>query len=231
MKIPFKPIENIEVEALGLLADYGRKYKPVLVPPVPVEAILEAHLGFGLEFDDLAQRLGIADALGAAWVQARRVVVDQALDPTSFPAKEGRFRFTIAHEVGHWELHRQFFMENPAQGGLFGDGKKPSIVCRTGSRKDPMEWQADCFAGFLLMPKDMVFQGWEKLRGGRQAYIAVNEIKDLKAKWGLADDNQPSVDLARTLAGDFKVSGQAMQIRLIGLGLIKTEQPEPDLFN
>jgi len=38
------------------------------------------------------------------------------------------------------------------------------------------------------------------------------------------------VEIARTLARQFRVSGQAMQIRLIGLGLIKTEKPAPDLF-
>jgi hypothetical protein len=29
----------------------------------------------------------------------------------------------------------------------------------------------------------------------------------------------------------FDVSGQAMQIRLMGLGLVRTKAPEPDLFS
>ena len=43
-KTPYMRTEDIEAATLGLLADYGRKYKPVLAPPVPVEEILEGHL-------------------------------------------------------------------------------------------------------------------------------------------------------------------------------------------
>lgn len=28
----------------------------------------------------------------------------------------------------------------------------PAIVCRTSKKRDPAEWQADCFAACLLMP-------------------------------------------------------------------------------
>jgi len=55
-------------------------------------------------------------------------------------------------------------------------------------------------------------------------------MADLSARWGLAEDKRPTVDIARALAREFRVSGQAMQIRLIGLGLIRTEKPAPDLF-
>ena len=55
-------------------------------------------------------------------------------------------------------------------------------------------------------------------------------MANLSAKWGLADDEQPTVDVAKDMARAFNVSGQAMQIRLIGLGLIRTEVPAPDLF-
>ena len=59
---------------------------------------------------------------------------------------------------------------------------------------------------------------------------AIDEIEDLKARWGLADDDRPTVDVARQLAPVFEVSAQAMQIRLIELGLIRTKVPEPGLF-
>jgi len=229
-KVPFIPTEHIEAAGLCLLAEYGRKYGEVVAPPVPVEEILEAHLGLGLEFDDLPGRIGVPDVLGATWIQDRRVLVDESLDPEENPAREGRYRFTVAHEVGHWELHRRFFVEDAAQPSLFEAAKKPSIVCRTSSRKEPMEWQADAFAGFLLMPKDMVLKAWEAHNGSLAPYIAAAEMADLSARWGLAEDKRPTVDIARALAREFRVSGQAMQIRLIGLGLIRTEKPAPDLF-
>ena len=229
-KVPFIRNEDIETAALILLAAYGRQYGAVSAPPVPVDGILESHLGLSLDFDDLPRRLGLRDALGATWMQARRVVVDQSLDPSRDASREGRYRFTVGHETGHWVLHRGFFLEAAGQQSLFGDEAKPSIVCRTGSRKDPMEWQADAFAGFLLMPKEFVFHAWEKHTGGRAPYVAEDEIKGLSEKWWLGEDTQPTVEIARMMARDFAVSGQAMQIRLIGLGLVRTEQPEPDLF-
>ncbi len=81
------------------------------------------------------------------------------------------------------------------------------------------------------MPKGMVFDQWESLNGTREPYVAVDEISDLKARWGLGDDERPTVDIARQMATVFEVSAQAMQIRLIGLGLIRTQVPVPDLFS
>jgi Zn-dependent peptidase ImmA (M78 family) len=63
--------------------------------------------------------------------------------------------------------------------------------------------------------------------------VAAEEIRELSIKWGLDAKSQPTVptvDFAREMAQEFNVSGQAMQIRLTGLGLIKTEKPEPGLF-
>ena len=228
-KVKFLPKEHIEAATLGLLAEYSRKFGEVVRPPIPVEEILEAHLGLDFAFDDLPKLLGIPDALGATWVQQRRVVIDQSLDPTNNSSKHGRYRFTVAHELGHWELHRHLFLTDPGQGCLFLEKTEPSIVCRS-KAKDPMEWQADTFAGYMLMPKEMVFEIWRRRHGELDPYIAAGEIADLNAKWGLADDDRPTVEIARELAREFKVSGQAMQIRLIGLGLIRTEVPAPDLF-
>jgi len=229
-KVKYLTHSAIENATLCLLAEYGRKYGDVIEPPVPVEAILEGHLELGLDFDDLPSVLGIPDVLGAMWFNERRVIIDQSLDATENPSKEGRYRFTLAHELGHWELHRYQYLADAKQSSLFGGDGKPSIVCRTRSRKEPVEWQADMFSGYLLMPKEMVFAAWQQRLGSMDPYIAKDEMADLSAKWGLADDEQPTVEVAKELARTFNVSGQAMQIRLIGLGLIRTEVPEPDLF-
>ena len=230
-KVTYLRPEQIEIASLKLIEQYGRKFGLVDKPPIPVEEILEAHLGLSFDFEDLAATFGVQDVLGATWIQDRRVAVDQSLDPLEYPTKEGRYRFTVAHELGHWELHRHYFLADVAQISLFEEEPKPPIVCRTSSRKDPMEWQADHFAGYFLMPGEMVFNAWEAMHGNREPYVAEKEMADLSAKWGLAENQQPTVEIARTLAREFKVSGQAMQIRLLGLGLIKTKKPDPDLFS
>ncbi len=225
----YLPESDIEAEALCLLSEYGRKFGTVTQPPVPVDQILEAHLGLTLDLDDLPALIEQAGVLGATCVQERRILIDQSLDPSVFPAKLGRYRFTVAHELGHWVLHRHAFLEDPAQGRLFDGHLKPAIVCRSGS-KERVEWQADCFAGHLLMPKAMVLAAWREAHGSLEPYIAADELADLSARWGLAEDSRPTVKVARDLARQFDVSGQAMQIRLVGLGLVRTTKPEPDLF-
>lgn len=229
MKVKYLPPSHIETAAFNLLVGYGQKYGEISKPPIPVDAILESHLELDFSIENLSALLKRTDVLGATWVKNRKISIDQSLDPTQRPFTEGRFRFTVAHEIGHWLLHKNQLEE--ANSGFFETDTKPAIVCRTQSAKEPIEWQADSFAGFLLMPKTMVQQVWKNIFGSLEPYIAVNEIADLSARWGLADDNRPTVKVAKQMAKEFNVSGQAMQIRLIGLGLILTKQPEKGLFN
>ena len=65
--------------------------------------------------------------------------------------------FTIAHEVGHWVLHRQYIeaQEN--------DGSRQIIVSKKGNSKETIEWQADYFASCLLMPENEVREAFEKV--------------------------------------------------------------------
>jgi hypothetical protein len=225
----FVPKEIIEAGTLVLLGDYGRKYGLTVRPPVPVEEIIEAHLGLTFDIADLPRLLNVPNVLGGTWFRDRKVKIDQSLDPDVFPSKLGRYRFTVAHETGHWELHRHRYLSGEGQAAMFAVEENP-VICRSDDRSH-LEWQADCFAGYLLMPKEMVFAQWEAMHGNRQPYIAIDEIEDLKARWGLADDDRPTVDVARQMAPVFEVSAQAMQIRLIELGLIRTRMPEPGLFS
>lgn len=71
-------------------------------------------------------------------------------------------RYTVGHEVGHWELHAETIRSGTVS--LF-DGTR--IWCRDGSQ-DPIERQAEMFSAALLMPRDQLlgslpkspWQGW-----------------------------------------------------------------------
>ena len=221
-----KPAE-IESAASVLLAAYSRRFKVTLAPPVPVDEILESHLGLDLRIDNLLRLTGKRNVLGATWVRQQRVGIDESLDPSLYPAMTGRYRFTLAHEVGHWELHRHLYSN---QEGLFTAETQPSIICRSDDKLDPKEWQANQFAGYLLMPHAMVVQAWQDRRGNLEPYDAANEIAELSDRWSLKDAETPTVEIARELAQQFSVSGQAMQIRLVGMGLIATGKSQPSLF-
>jgi hypothetical protein len=230
MHVKFMPVKHIERAASELLLAYGQQFGDVAAPPVPVEEILECHFGLSLGFDDLRTCLSDGDVLGATWIEDKSVLIDQSLDPTTNPHIEGRYHFTVAHEAGHWVLHRHQLME-ARETPLFDGEPAPSIICRSTSNKPPIELQADCFAGFLLMPEAMVRQVWTELTGDVAPYVAEDELQQLRQRFRLADEEQPTVEVAKRMAEVFRVSGQAMQIRLLALHLVLPEKPPPSLFD
>ncbi len=213
------------MELLGL---YAGRYGMDDSAAIPVDMVVESALGLTLELDDLSKRLGAQDILGATWIQSKTVVIDQSLEPSENPAMEGRFNFTLAHEAGHWVMHAHQIADIPEQATLFDISTAPSIVCRSSQRKDSMEWQADRFASYLLMPEDRIRSYWREIRGRLDQYLAFEEIEAIKAE---SEYPIPVTQVAKDMAEHFRVSGQAMQIRLEGLKLILAEQPEPDLFS
>ena len=124
--VPYLPREDIKAEAALVLTEFGQAHGQATLPPIPVDDIVELHLQLALEFKDMHQLFSLADVHGALWMDEALVGVDQSLDPKVFPAKLGRFRFTLAHEGGHWRLHRKYYMPDPSQGSLFGGLGKPT---------------------------------------------------------------------------------------------------------
>lgn len=104
-----------------------------------------------------------------------------------------RQRFTIAHEIGHAELHDADTYLDGLATLRFRDGKSA-----TGT--DAEEREANGFAAALLMPADWV----------RARFI------------GLVTGHQPLDEgtAALMLANQFDVSEQAMRFRLVNLNLI-----------
>jgi hypothetical protein len=138
--VPYLSDEAIERDA-ALLAEYAQAHGVTVKPPIPIENIVEKHLKLRVEFDDTHKLFGIPrdpesdpDILGAIFFDETRIVIDESLDPEENPTKEGRYRFTLAHEGGgHWRLHRHLFTKDPTQAALFGGPSAPSVVCRQGA--------------------------------------------------------------------------------------------------
>jgi len=250
-KVPYLTPDAIEQDAAALLDEYARARGVVIVPPIPIEDILEKHLKLGIEFDDTHSlfgipRLGTApDILGAMFFNEERIVLDESLDPEEHPAMEGRYRFTLAHEGGgHWRLHRRYFNANPGQAGLFAGPVPPSVICRSSQAKEPVEWQADFYASCLLMPRKLVFAAWDEMFPDRKQrviapiatinhpFVEVTQMKLLfgsKPMW-TESINEALERIARPLAEQFLVSPIAMRIRLEKLGLLLPEVPHQHLL-
>ena len=171
--IPDKRIERIAEERLTSLG-----LMPSSPGPVSVERYCDKRWGFPEDYVDLPKGV-----LGEAVFSESGLVsisVSRALDDSS-PIGVIRTRSTIAHEIGHGELHEEKFIakiiHDNTQGDLFikptassASAKRVATVCREdqifGYNKD--EWwevQANKFMAALLMPPSLlrqVFDSWNK---------------------------------------------------------------------
>ena len=146
---------------------------------VPIEEIIESH-GVSLEYQYLRKNgriLGktIFDGgLEAVYdmenqeyilfpVSAGTILIDASLCDED--ANTGRLRFTCAHELAHWVLHK----------GLYaGTGKSAALL--TESAESDMEVQANMLGSAILMPIAQIKRCFYQLRRGRQDHQLINDM-------------------------------------------------------
>jgi len=116
-----------------------------------------------------------------------------------------------------------------------GELAAPSYVCRSSTR-NRAEIQANLFASSLLMPKPMVVGSWRELYGDRpmtpdmlrQRGVAIVEGEQWMRRIPMNEDEYIKWQLEsviRPLAAKFRVSMQAMRIRLEELGFLVKNAP------
>lgn len=217
IKVPFLKPSDLDHAAAELLRKYSAWKGSPARPPIDVDEIVEGHLELDFEVVDLREVLGMPDVLGATWFEDKRICVDESLE-----GKEGRFAFTVAHEVGHWVLHRPIIEMDKVTLPLFAakpdEEPKPAIVCRSRAYKQPAEWQADQFAARLLMPASDVRAVMRVLHGDDAA-----TVRGLEASRKAGELDAQLRGLADGVIGDGKftnVSNEAMCYRLLDLKLV-----------
>jgi hypothetical protein len=171
LRVPYIAEETIERDAEALLAQYAHAKGVEVKAPIPIEDIIEKHLRLRVEFNDLRRLFGLPsgarfgkkpDIFSAIWLESGEIVIDESLDPEE-PLIEERYRFTLAHEGGHWRLHRPLVQANSGQ-----ETQRPTVVCRSSQGKERVELQANLYASCLLMPRKLVLQAWRDKFGNDQ---------------------------------------------------------------
>lgn len=151
--------------------------------PVEIEKIVKEH-----KIEIINDNLG-EGVTGLLAIEADKIII--GVDKSQNNSKS-RKRFTIAHEFGHYILHRN-------HSNLFIDSNFKIMFRDLTSSKgvDINEIQANAFAAAILMPRKLL----------------VNKIKELDLD--LSDDKS-----IKKIAEDFEVSLTAMSYRISNLGLI-----------
>ena len=215
-QVPYLTKANIAWQAYSLLQEIGQAQGSPVTPPIPVDEIIEFHLGLNFKVDNLKQLLGMDDVLGATWMDDNKVIIDENVE------HEGRFMFTCGHEIGHWQLHRPLIEAARQQMSLFDAGDpKPTIVCRKQEKKKRGEWQADYFSSCILMPEEMVLEAFRKVHGDKRIVITgENKVSILGIELSPFAEARQRAEEIRQVGGFDNVSNEAMTYRLSDLGLV-----------
>lgn len=123
-----------------------------------------------------------------------------------------RYRFVLAHEIGHSFLHRKLLMN------IISSAEDVDIDCQNGGQnwEKRLEIQANLFASYLLIPENPLIN----------KYFEVKRKLEYKDTERLYLDNQPvNINGCNAVFGElskfFNVSMQVVKYRLIGEHLVE----------
>ena len=170
-----RPVGGIRAQFVRKMADKVLKDSKITAPPVDLRTIVRAH---GIEYCEMVDFPDTVDALIIQ--EGNRVYA--AINANQHVHRQ---RFSLAHELGHYFLHRGGTVEE-----LVTIDNPPDEEAGAPA-KDPNEREADLFAGELLVPLAML-----KLHAGKH-------IPDL-AKLFLVSEQVASIAVSRHMKALFK---------------------------
>lgn len=130
-----------------------------------------------------------------------------------------RWRFTLAHELGHFLLHRKLFLNNPNSNVMDSEG---TISWESLDKSDSsrLEWQANSFASSLLLPKITLIPLIAKLlieygiRNSNHGIIYLDNQRDNILAYRC---------ISSKIKQEFNVSYQMVTYRLIQLNILNNQ--------
>jgi hypothetical protein len=148
-KCEFRKREEIR----EIVEEFRRTHWKTGLVPVDMERIVESGLGLSIIPVGGIRNLNKIDAFLRSDLSGIVVDIHQYMDPQN--RWENRLRFSFAHEVGHLVLHRDiysaFSIETPEEYSDF-------VMNFPEDEYRSFEWQANEFAGSLLVPRQRLMQ-------------------------------------------------------------------------
>lgn len=181
--------KSLQVEASKFLD----QYHPSREIPIPIEKIAEINLKISiLPIPNLKKIIGVDGFIGGDLKEIR-------VDAEVYNRFPQRSKFTIAHELGHFYLHRKIY--EAVNFNSIGEYQKFL------DEVDPddygwIEWQAFTFAGFVLVPSELLADHFLRL---------IRQIG--KIERGMRGEEQLYL-VGERLSAEFDVSAQVIQKRI-----------------
>lgn len=192
-KAPFIDKDTLRAKA----DDFRTRYSPESVP-VDILSIVEFDLR--IEIRPVAGLKSECDADATLLGDLKTILVDK--DAFLEDRFQNRLRFSVAHEIGHWVLHRELFgkiQHESVQEWIQFYEEIPDDEYRF------LEFQANEFAGRLLVPRDRLVT---ELRKAKR--IAVQRRLPLT----IFESDQGKEYVATSVAKAFGVSADVIIRRL-----------------
>ncbi len=175
--------EELDTLATQLLAEYERAEGTVIVPPVPIDLVIENLLDITIDWTEIAS----PDPNSRVLARIRQTVTGRTIEMNSlerpfFDQYFGTIAFSKAHEVGHAILHLP--EQSATQTQLLSKRGEP-IFCRS-DRHNRVEIQAERFAACILMPEHLVhaavadksINGWPQIYRLRDTFgVSVSAMR------------------------------------------------------
>lgn len=191
-------LPRLSYQKIGQIADqFLSKYHPSLSLPIPIEEIAEAKL-----YLKIIPEMNLKkdyDIDGFLTSDLTTIFIDFDL----YMNFENRTRFTFAHEVGHFILHKDLFQSLNINSV---ESLNNLAIKITDEEYGWMEYQAYTFASQVLVPTQLLFDELKK-RMGKIPELLLPEIL---------------APIAQDLLNVFQVSGEAMLRRLQKEKIVKS---------
>lgn len=204
--IPFYRKSAIEHIARNVLNSFDPNIMMSTPSAIPIEQLIESQ-GLIIEYQYLRKNLRVLGETVFAnaevpiydmqehqyttiFVKAGTIIIDVRLLTSE---QEGRMRYTLAHELAHWLMHKKLFLGSEYMAAKVQDNHD----ALSSEAEQNIERQADLLATALLMPI----------------------VKVKQAFYSLQRENNKETIVSK-MAQVFGVSKQAMRIRLADHNLI-----------
>jgi hypothetical protein len=191
---------QLEAKAAEVAAYFSWEYN---AEPVPVEdfALMLASAG---KIKYMRSRLGhIAAGVAVLGFFRQGKPPEIAIDTEL--GHGPRFRFTLAHELGHLALHRKTDV-----GGNFTDTSATIFSQGGGNDRQWAEWQANNFAAYLLLPRVAMLD----IIASKSSIFGLNSVGALISKPQTQAEISGIMKLAAYIAHRMDVSSQTASLRL-----------------
>ncbi|MCC6124775.1 MAG: ImmA/IrrE family metallo-endopeptidase [Pirellulales bacterium] len=176
--------------------DFISKYHPTRTIPLPIEKIVE--FDFGIDIVPMPGLHRGFDIDSMITNDLREIRIEQAV----FDSYPGRYRFSLAHELGHRVLHQEVFAQ--IQFRSISEWKALMEEGIPLKEYSFLETQANSFAGLILAPQAELSRSFDKA-------IRLAESQGLSLRM---ESDTTREAIAFYISKEFEVSAEVIRRRL-----------------